>query len=78
MQKRNEAARNVKAMRDFLVKSGYTPEMIDTYLQEKGEQQKANMQRGVIALFFKESQFNIVPKALNQWKAWVQRRKLVK
>ena len=36
------------------------------------------MQRGIIGLFFKNSEFNIMPKALNQWKAWVAERKRVK
>lgn len=42
-------------MKDFLINSGYDPEMIENYLAEKAEQQKTNMQRGVIALFFKDS-----------------------
>jgi len=29
------------------------------------------MQKGIIALFFKNSDFNVVPKALNAWKDFV-------
>jgi len=36
------------------------------------------MQRGIIGLFFKESDFNIMPKALNHWKTWVAERKLMR
>ena len=37
------------------------------------------MQRGIISLFFKNSDgFNVVPKAFNQLKAYVRMRKLAK
>lgn len=36
------------------------------------------MTKGVIALFFQNSEFNVVPKALNAWKDYVQQRKQVK
>lgn len=34
------------------------------------------MQRAIVSLFFKNSEFSIMPKAMNQWKRWVQMRKL--
>lgn len=36
------------------------------------------MHRAIVSLFFKKSDFNIMPKAMNQWKSWVQQRKLMK
>jgi hypothetical protein len=36
------------------------------------------MQKAVVGLFFKNTDFNIIPKALNQWKEWVKSRKLAK
>jgi len=36
------------------------------------------MQKAVVGLFFKNTDFNIIPKALNQWKEWVRSRKRVK
>jgi len=37
------------------------------------------MQRGIVSLFFKNSDgFNVVPKAFNQLKAFVRQRKLAK
>lgn len=36
------------------------------------------MQKAIVSLFFKKSEFNIMPKAMNQWKRWVQQRKLMK
>ena len=68
--------RNVKALRDFLMKQGYSAEDIDEYVNGKASVQRGNMQRAVVSLFFKKSDFNIMPKAMNQWKRWVQQRKL--
>lgn len=68
--------RNVKALRDYLLKQGYTEEEIDEYVSGKTSQQKGNMHRAVVSLFFKKSDFAIMPKAMNQWKRWVQQRKL--
>lgn len=75
---RNRAQRNAKRLRDELIASGYSPEQIDEYLAKKSEQQRANMQKAVVGLFFKNTDFNIIPKALNQWKDWVRSRKRVK
>jgi hypothetical protein len=36
------------------------------------------MNKGVICLFFKNSEFNIVPKAFNSWKEFVLQRKRVR
>lgn len=36
------------------------------------------MNRAVIALFFKNSEFNVVPKAFNMWKEYIQERKRMK
>ena len=78
MLERNEMRRNVKALRDFLLKQGYSPEEIDDYVNGKANVQNGNMHRAVVSLFFKKSEFNIMPKAMNQWKRWVQQRKLMK
>ena len=29
------------------------------------------MHRALVSLFFKKSEFNIMPKAMNQWKRWI-------
>lgn len=65
-------------MREELIKSGYSPEQIDEYLAKKSETQRSNMQKAVVGLFFKNTDFNIIPKALNQWKEWVKSRKKAK
>jgi len=75
---RNQAQRNAKRLREELVNSGYAPEQIDDFLATKSEQQRANMQKAVVCLFFKNTDFNIIPKAMNQWKEWVKSRKRVK
>ena len=36
------------------------------------------MQKAVVGLFFKNTDFKIIPKAMNQWKEWVKSRKRVK
>jgi hypothetical protein len=54
---RNEAMRQAKAMRDYLVNSGYSPEEIEDYLNDKAANQKQNMQKGVIGMFFAKSEF---------------------
>jgi hypothetical protein len=36
------------------------------------------MHRAVVGLFFRNSDFEIIPKAFNQWRRWVQQRKLCK
>ena len=46
--------------------------------EQQAEQQKQNMHKAVVNLFFKNSDFAIMPKALNQWKRWVQVRKLMR
>lgn len=70
--------RNVKCLKDFLTNQGYTPEEIEKYLKEKGEEQRNTMQRAVVGLFFKNSDFKIMPKAFNQWKRWIENRRLYK
>ena len=47
-------------------------------MAQKTEQQKVTMHRAVVALFFKNSDFQIIPKAFNQWRRWIQMRKIVK
>jgi len=75
VQERNEMQRKVKTLRAFLEKQGYEPEELNEYLEQKTEQQRNNMQKAVIGFFFKNSEFNVMPKAMNQWKRWVQQRK---
>lgn len=75
---RNEMKRNVKALKDFLVSQGYTPQQIEQFLEDKTAQQRSTMHRAIVSLFFKKSDFSIMPKAMNQWKRWIQQRKLMK
>ena len=72
---RNQAQRNAKKLREELISSGYDPEYIDEYLAQKSLGQRGNMQKAVVGLFFRNTEFNIIPKALNQWKAYVASRK---
>lgn len=71
-------ARNVKALKAFLKTQGYSDEDLEEYLRTKSEQQKSTMHKAVVSLFFKNSEFKIVPTAFNQWKRWLQQRKLCK
>lgn len=57
---------------------GYTPEFIDEYLEKKAAKQRSDMEKGIKSLFFRHSDFSIVPKAFNQLKAFVQGRKAAK
>jgi hypothetical protein len=75
---RNETRRNVKALRDFLLTQGYTPDDINQFLSKKNEQQRSQMHRAIVGLFFRKSDFEIIPKAFNQWRRWVQARRLMK
>ena len=65
-------------MKSQLVKLGYTPEFIEDFLETKAGKQRSDMQKGIISLFFKNSDFSIVPKAFNQLKAFVAERKAAK
>lgn len=65
VMRRNQLSRQAQAMKGQLVKMGYKPEQIDEYLTSKAGQQRANMQKGIISLFFKNSDFSVVPKAFN-------------
>lgn len=65
-------------MVEQLVKMGYSPEVIQKFLDENGERQKQTMQRGIRRIFYKHSQFDIIPKAFNQIKAFVRQRKLAR
>jgi len=65
-------------LRQFLINSGYSHEAIDRYVKVRGDAQKNNMQKGIIALFFQNSEFSVVPRALNAWKDYVAERKRVK
>ena len=76
--KRNQLARQAKAMKSQLEKLGYSPEFIEDFLEKKAATQRANMQKGVISLFFQNSDFSIVPKAFNHLKAFVKERKAAK
>ena len=78
VMKRNQLARQAAAMKSQLVKMGYTPEFINEYLESKAAKQRADMQKGIISLFFKNSDFSIVPKAFNHLKAFVRERKAAK
>lgn len=62
---RNEVRRNVKALKDFLGTQGYTDDDIGQYLSTKSDNQKQKMHRAIVGLFFRNSDFEIIPKALN-------------
>ena len=64
-------------MVDQLVKLGYEPERIEEYLEEKKFIQKGNMHRALVAQMYKGN-FDYMQKAMNQWKAYVARRKAIK
>ena len=70
--RRNEYMRNARAMKEYLINAGYSPQAIEEYIEEKMKRQKNNMQRGIINLFFKNSDFSVMPRALNAWKDFVQ------
>ena len=36
------------------------------------------MHRAIVGLFFRNSDFEIIPKAFNQWRRWIQQRRFVK
>ena len=76
--RRNELQRNAKALKSQLEKSGYAPEAIDQFVTERTAAQKATMNKAVISLFFKNSEFNIVPKAWNSWREFLMLRKRMK
>ena len=69
---------NVKVLRQFLLDQGYEPNRIEEFLEGKADQQRSNMTKAVTSLFFKASDFQIVPKAMNQWKRWIEQRRLYK
>jgi metal-responsive CopG/Arc/MetJ family transcriptional regulator len=69
--RRNEYMRNARAMKEYLLNAGYTQQAIEDYIEEKSAVQKNNMQKGIIALFFRNSEFKVVPRALNAWKDYV-------
>lgn len=75
---RNELTRKAKAMFEQLTKMGYAPDVIQTYLDENADRQRNQMQQGIRRIFYKNSPFDIVPKAFNQMKAFVQARKLAR
>ena len=54
--KRNQLARQAAAMKSQMVKMGYTPEYIEEYLEKKAAKQRSDMQKGIISLFFKNSE----------------------
>ena len=51
---------------------------MDEYVENKDAVQKSNMNKGVICLFFKNSEFNIVPKAFNSWREFVIKRRRIR
>lgn len=65
-------------MRNHLVEEGYDPARIDAYLMSKGDQQRSNMQKAVISFFFTNSEFDVVPKAFNSWKEYIQKKKIIR
>lgn len=76
MMRRNEYMRNAKAMREYLINAGYSEQHIDDYVNRKMNIQRNNMQRGIIYLFYKNSDTHaVLPKALNAWKDYVMQRK---
>lgn len=78
VMRRNEYMRNARAMKEYLLNAGYTETAIEEYVEQKSIVQKNNMQKGIIGLFFKNSEFSVVPKALNAWKEYVLNRKRIR
>ena len=78
MMRRNEYMRNARAMKEYLLNAGYTETAIEEYVEQKSIVQKNNMQKGIIGLFFKNSEFSVVPRALNAWKEYVLNRKRIR
>jgi len=68
---RNKMSRKVESLKEFLNQQGYEPEFINQYLEKKDVEQKANMQKAVVGFFFKNSEFSVIPKAMNHWKRFV-------
>jgi DNA-binding transcriptional MerR regulator len=62
---RNEMRLKVKALKDFLKSHGYSEDDIREYLDKKSDQQRSLMHRAIVGLFFRNSDFEIIPKALN-------------
>ena len=62
---RNMLQRKAKAMVEQLQKMGYSPEAIQKYVDENSEKMKQTMQKGIRCIFYKHSQFDVVPKAFN-------------
>ena len=57
--------RKAQAMQEQLRKMGYSPDEIGSYLEEMGEKQQQMMKRGIRRIFYKHSEFDVLPKAFN-------------
>ena len=70
--------RKAKAMVEQLQKMGYSPEVIQNYLDENADKQRQTMHKGIRMIFYRQSQFDVLPRAFNQLKAFVRARKLAR
>ena len=68
--------RRIEILKKFLSEHGHPREDIDEELNERRDKQNSLMRSFIIRWFFKGSEFEIIPKAFNQLKAWTRTRKL--
>lgn len=52
---RNMLQRKAKAMVEQLKKMGYSPEVIQNYLDENSEKQRQTMHKGIRMIFYRQS-----------------------
>lgn len=71
-------SRRVKILKKFLLKNGHSPSEINSHLESKKSRQLSLMKSFIIRCYFKISEFNVVPKAFNQLKAYTATRKAFK
>lgn len=72
------AKRRVDILKKFLVQNGHPLQDIEQEISRRKEKQNSVMRSFLIRLFFKTSEFNVIPKAFNQLKAWTRTRKMYK
>lgn len=71
-----KARRRVEIVKKFLISHGHPKEEIEEELCAKRETQLSTMRSFIIRMFFKMSEFSVIPKAFNQLKAYTRTKKL--
>lgn len=74
----DSARKKADILKGFLHENGHADPEISKHLEESEQWQRDEMKRFVIAAMFRSSKFQILPKALNQLKAWKEKRKQMK